>query len=459
MQLRERMIVDWLHRPILWWRWTPPAVPAFAGPKELARVLVSYRARLEKIREETGYLVETPAEISDEGLERLLLYAHEASFRTDEGRPVAAKLYVPKRRTGLEPAADARREHWQSRAIVHRFQKPIALVHPKLMAQLAPTLHSEDAALLVREEAGEPVLVGIALLDWEDRQRPVFGMPREGYGAEGLFINIQGPGHLRVAEGGTEYTLWANELFLHEAVCNVAPVREWLHDVSMAIVETCKQDPDWLPELVQLDELDPALEYKRPQIDVALLWSRILREAIRLRHGGAFVIVTDIEQTRRLIHLKFPLQPYDLVTELACVWLSNCRLGDAPRLPAGELQTRIEDKRCLTHHLLSTNRSVGGLSATDGCVVLDRRLVLHGFGGSILAKANGRRARKCIDLEREAEVSPDELLRPFGERHRSAYHLCDQLPGTLAFIVSQDGDLRVFASDQDHVYFADHLHP
>jgi hypothetical protein len=57
------------------------------------------------------------------------------------------------------------------------------------------------------------------------------------------------------------------------------------------------------------------------------------------------------------------------------------------------------------------------------------------------------------------EVSEAELLRPFGQRHKSAYSLCKQVPNSLAFVLSQDGDLRLFSSDESTVYLDDLLHP
>ncbi len=64
-----------------------------------------------------------------------------------------------------------------------------------------------------------------------------------------------------------------------------------------------------------------------------------------------------------------------------------------------------------------------------------------------------------MDLQTQREVPRDELLKPFGERHKSAFYLCQQVPGSIAFVISQDGDLRIFASDEKRVYFADHVHP
>ena len=46
-------------------------------------------------------------------------------------------------------------------------------------------------------------------------------------------------------------------------------------------------------------------------------------------------------------------------------------------------------------------------------------------------------------------------LRKFGTRHRSAYRFCMSVPGSLAFIISQDGDIRVMHSSADDVFLWD----
>jgi hypothetical protein len=176
-----------------------------------------------------------------------------------------------------------------------------------------------------------------------------------------------------------------------------------------------------------------------------------------MRHGGAFVVVPDVAAAP--ISFKYPVEPFDLGDELRQTWLSLFRIwsalkgGNTDRVP-----DVIEQKRLRTHKLCSAARSVGHLSATDGCVVFDRNLVLHGFGGSINAREVP--AKSCVRVvgRTQEDISEEELLRPFGKRHTSAYQLCRQVPDSLVFVISQDGDLRVFASDESTVYLYDLLH-
>jgi hypothetical protein len=78
-------------------------------------------------------------------------------------------------------------------------------------------------------------------------------------------------------------------------------------------------------------------------MEVGFLVSRnCSREAVRLRHGGAFVVVPDPQ--RAPIELKHPTGPLPLGGELAELWLSLARAHDllGSNLAAAALeQTRV----------------------------------------------------------------------------------------------------------------------
>ena len=67
--------------------------------------------------------------------------------------------------------------------------------------------------------------------------------------------------------------------------------------------------------------------------------------------------------------------------------------------------------------------------------------------------ARGRSACRALDLEGERRVG--ESIDGVGTRHRSAYRLCKALPGVVAVVVSQDGNVRfVRRADGDLTYWA-----
>jgi hypothetical protein len=415
--------------------WCPPPVEDFATPSDLARIITAFRGWVQANSCPGFQPITKQGAVSEQGLGRLLLLAYQASFYADEGRYTRARVFVP----GVD---------WQARPlrINHLFTPPKQLGEPKMISQLAPTIVADDSALVVQETAGGLVCVGISLLDAEDAGRPLLGMPRGWTGAAGgLQVQILAPGELRVSEGRAEYTLRANRILGYSWVASAAQVDHWIEDLTQDLTARCSaEDRDWNARPLTI-----------PGADVRVLWSHVLREAVRLRHGGAFVVVPD--PGRAPIALKYPTAPLPLGGELAELWLA---LAQAHRLLGTDHSAdALEKIRVRRHQLWSTAASVGHLSAHDGCVVLDRRMTVHGFGGTIETGAAPPSARTYVDSRTNAPLAEEQLLTRFGHRHRSAFLLCKALPKAIAFVISQDGDLPVFSSDDQHVYCDENLSP
>jgi hypothetical protein len=248
-----------------------------------------------------------------------------------------------------------------------------------------------------------------------------------------------------VSEGRAEYTLRANKILVYSWVASAAQVDRWIEELTRDLTAWCSaEDQDWTTCPLTV-----------PGADVRALWSHVLREAVRLRHGGAFVVVPDPAVAP--IALKYPTEPLPLGGELAKMWLA---LAWAHRLLGSNLSAdALEQARVRRHRLWSTAASVGHLSALDGCVVLDRRMTVHGFGGTIETGAATSSPRTYVDSRTNAPLSEEQLLARFGHRHRSAFQLCKAVPNAVAFVISQDGDMPVFSSDGGHVYCDENLSP
>jgi hypothetical protein len=92
-------------------------------------------------------------------------------------------------------------------------------------------------------------------------------------------------------------------------------------------------------------------------------------------------------------------------------------------------------------------------------VLLDRQMMVHGFGGTIETRAATSSTRTYADSRSKAPLDEAQLLSRFGHRHRSAFQLCKAIPNAIAFVISQDGDLPVFSSDDRYVYCDENLSP
>src|SRR5208283_1203109 len=85
---------------------------------------------------------------------------------------------------------------------------------------------------------------------------------------------------------------------------------------------------------------------------------------------------------------------------------------------------------------------IAGLTAVDGAVILSERQELIGFGGVILESLN-KVSLVARSLDPEGDSTALEPLDGVGMRHRSVYHLCNELHDTVAMIISQDGNVDV----------------
>jgi hypothetical protein len=462
MQLPEHIIfpVPWSgqHK---YWRWMPPPVSDFAGPDDLATLLSSFRRRAGEIEAEGGDIAESFCDLSDAALRGLFTVAYRASFLKEEGRLVTACLYAPPRqyeaRGGSELAAGfasaiARWASQQRELQTNRFEltSPIPLNDPKHIARLSPTLAADDAVMVVGECSEGVECRAIALLDYAGAENDLLDMPRLWGGREGMFVRILGPGELIVSEGRREFALRANTIRLTRQAASEGPVFEWLNHLAETFVQQCADQED------SADRPVPGPD--GGVVDLIVLWSRVLREATDQRHGGAFVVLPDGRHDDK-VRAKYGVKEFDLGADLRWAWCSLRTVWRSLKTKGdSDLVDHLEAKRQAVHKLCSASRSIGQLSATDGCVILNRQLGLLGFGGEIDIKTVPD--KKCYRVVggTEVELSASELLMPFGQRHKSAFRLCAAVPHCMTFVVSQDGDLRLFSSTEDSVYLYDSLH-
>ena len=102
----------------------------------------------------------------------------------------------------------------------------------------------------------------------------------------------------------------------------------------------------------------------------------------------------------------------------------------------------------LKGELLGCVHFIASSSCVDGFVLLDRSLVVHGFGVETRAENDITE----VFLAGDAEGTP-RLLRPvplsqFGTRHRAMMRYCNEHEGALGFVISQDGDIRAVMKHQ-----------
>ncbi|MBA4189805.1 MAG: hypothetical protein C0467_17625 [Planctomycetaceae bacterium] len=460
-------------------QWEPEGIPNSAGINDVVRLLTQFRAFVRRKRAELKREVSTLAAVNDENVRHLLRFAYRASFQTDEGRPIRARVAVPREEKWWEDSAVelgpedvamivartslgtvlSRLGTWveDARHHAYRFREPRRLEDHKLLVKLAPLIPERDGIIAVRETDGGLCVTGLGLLDQDDADGALLHMPGLWQPSGGLLIELLGAGHIRVVEGKATFVLAADRLVTRRMALHVPLVEQWLVELSRAWVAEFRTNPAFSPDVPHFQPFEGTdSDELFPRLDVQVAVMRMLRSAVSLGHGGAFAILPDVNAAP--LTLTYPVNPVDLGAELRQTWRAHCEVWRSGRDANADHAGVAEAKRVAANRWLSRLASVGQLSAADGCVVFDRRLVLHGFGGSIDKNLSGVDLGTCHDLTTEKDLPAEELLKSFGERHKSAFALCRKIPNAIVFVISQDGDLRLFSSDADgRVCFASNL--
>jgi hypothetical protein len=263
-------------------------------------------------------------------------------------------------------------------------------------------------------------------------------------GHHGLSVAILEPGEIAVREGIFSARLRANKLVDDMSMFFAPLVQEWLDECVQRPYEKCvAKDPKGMA----------ALRFA-PYGEIVWLWSKVISTARDLRHGGCFVILDDPKC--ECLDRKFETRGECLADRLADYWLA---CGNAIKLKDQDgFAAAVQECNRTRHVLFSAVRALAALSATDGCVVLDRNLTLHGFGCVIQTSGHHHKAtRTPVDWQADEVLSVDDVHSRGGTRRRSAFDLCQCVSNTLAFVISEDSGIRVFSNDDEHVYLSNPL--
>jgi hypothetical protein len=396
------------------------------GPVELVASLLDGRDAAR--RDKKGVY----GNISDEGLRTLVTLSYFASQSIEEGLYPRFRIYVV-------PATDApadSEDPWQ----LVRFARPILLQEVDDLRRLAPCVASHDFALEAHEqfdEGGKALLVcvGIRIAHSDEGGSRLFSTSSWArHVRPGLMIRVDGPGELRVSEGGRALDLRAGRLTALGGL-PVHPVAGWLEEVASRLAEQ--------------DQYERYIWHT-----LRFAWNELLHLASEQRRGGCFVILPKSELTvedvesQYGIHLKYPTTDFGLGKAIA-EFISSC-LGAEVGQDASQFKETANSWLRKRHTLLLHVESLAHLSAVDGCTVFDAALQLVGFGGKI-AVLDTQEERQFHDALLDAPLDKD-IMKQTGTRHVSAFHLCHTHEGVWCYVVSQDGNVTLFWSDSGTVH-------
>lgn len=385
-------------------------------------------------------------------LTRLLETLYFASLKTDEGRTILCTVNYVDPADRQNPATGARPlDGW----VYVPFERPLPF-DVRTLSKLARAADPTVSSLAVfRDKKGKLFIWG--MVDQEPRYTDHItfyaGMQTD---RPGLFqATITGVGNISVYQndalvGSLEQNTLVEEY--HDVLWS-GPVHEMLAGYLRTYLgETHAKVPA---------HIDPATF----ESEMLMRWlnaiCRVLMSIRHYRHGGGLLI--SPQTTLDGLNVKYKIRYDRMLKSLRA--MVECQLGEvrdpattgiAASGGADEHLLPYAGKRAAEHVLaerknevLGAVRFIASLSCVDGFVLVDRRMVVHGFGVEVRTD-NGL---SDIHVARDSLANPklfrQSELTQYGTRHRAMMRYCYDKPGSLGFVVSQDGDIRAMTRIAD----------
>jgi len=406
-------------------------LPEFCGPDDLSDAIVSLRNS-----ERPPFPGEWFAPISDDGIRRLIKLAFFTSLVAEEGRYPRFRMMnanVPE--LGFWLAAT--------------FNIPITDVDS--LRRIAPAASETDSALLITERDGALHCTGSVIVNDMGFGTRIGRPEILGFGQPpSLILRVDGPGRLRASEDC--YTLMLDGGRMRQVVDYrlVPQVQELWDALGAQMIDAIAQ--------VQGEESRKYFGgFHRIGEFIHKAWSCVLASAIGRGHGGAFIVLPTTGSPEEFdIRCKYPAQ-MQFGDDIREFWVSCITYAQAK--DDGERERAAHHWNWRRAAVFTKAQILAGLSSVDGCVVVDRSLKVVGFGGEIrIDDAKLQAAPRTLRDKKTGALLPKANVEQMGTRHRSAYRLAKTHPGIIAFVISQDGDLRIFCSDEHDVFGFDRLH-
>ncbi len=385
-------------------------------------------------------------------LTRLLETLYFASLKTDEGRPILCTVnYVdPADRQSLGSGrlpADC----WSHVP----FDRPLPF-DVRTLSKLARAADPAVSSLAVYRDKKNKLFIW-GMVDQEPRHSEFLTLSAAATPERpGLFqATITGAGNLSVYQNDTLVGSLEQNTLVEEYhdVLWAGPVHELLVNYLRGyLVDTDAKRPDQIaPEMLEAELL--------------MRWinaiCRILMNIQRYRHGGGLLITP--QQNLDALNVKYKIR-YDRLLKSLRGMVESQLLSSmtTPGLPLLDETTEailpyvMEGENVLHRDLvermkevLGAVRFIASLSCVDGFVLLDRRMVVHGFGVEVRTD----NLLSDIQIARDSHANPKLMrqgeLTQYGTRHRAMMRYCYDKPGALGFVVSQDGDIRAMTRIAD----------
>jgi hypothetical protein len=385
-------------------------------------------------------------------LTRLLETLYFASLKTDEGRPILCTVnYVdPDDRQGGSPArrpADC----WSHVP----FDRPLPF-DVRTLTKLARAVDPGVSSLAVFRDKKNKLFIW-GMVDQEDRHSDYITLGTAPTPERpGLFqATITGVGNISVYQndaliGSLEQNTLVEE---YHDVLWAGPV----HDLLVGYLRNYLVDTGSItPQHIAPADLET---------DLLMRWlnsiCRILMSIQQYRHGGGLLITPGTSLDG--LNVKYKIRYDRLLKSLRTMvesqlsapfpgLVANHQSDDAQHVLPYAPSAEITSERQLAEHkneVLGAIRFIASLSCVDGFVLLDHRMEVYGFGVEVRTDNLLSDVHVARDSHAREKLLRKSELTQYGTRHRAMMRYCYDKPGSLGFVVSQDGDIRAMTRIAD----------
>jgi Probable sensor domain DACNV len=184
---------------------------------------------------------------------------------------------------------------------------------------------------------------------------------------------------------------------------------------------------------------------------------RLLLRVQNIRHGGAFLITPEeaprglsIKHEMTYERLRSNLERFAIVQAKIEIMNDHVRdeymekdADDIPLFLHVDLSITGYDLEEIRNELEGAIWFISLLTRVDGLVLLSPTLVVRGFGVEITTQEKPPEVFIAGDIHATEAKLREVDYQLYGTRHRSMMRYCSSIPGSIGFVISQDGDVRV----------------
>ena len=387
----------------------------------------------------------------------LLETMYYSSLRTEESEPVIFHVvFLDPAQPDPKPPRNPAKDRWS----YVPFAEPIAFSVSNVVKIAKSTDLRTSSFVIWPDKNGALFIWG--LVDQQNRfhkflnrsaeiepERPgIFQASVEGIGIIVVYMRYEKVAELRI----NELIRYSLDLFRQ------SPVRDLL---STGIERYLQAVRSHIPDDIYQAEGEMDEFHTQQWLSVLC---RILLRIQKIKKGGAILITPGISAND--LNVKYGIN-YDrlptsleanAITKIKSDYLERHLLGLNEAKPKEIPSNQYFQLRRLEKDLRANKNEIDGviwfialLTRVDGLVVMDPNLAVRGYGVEI----KNWQEPDNLFIATDRMATPAKL-RPasynhFGTRHRSMMRYCYQNPGSIGFVVSQDGEVRVMTMVEERL--------